>query len=1031
MWCHLPTGFNRRSLLHYVALASLFIAFFTTLFLATTSHAAPGINQTLSFQGRLLNSSGGVVPDGNYNLQFKIYQDGAGTAINNPGGTLKWTETYINNGGTNGVLVKNGLFSVNLGSVTPFGTSVDWNQDTIWLSMNVAGSAAACVTYGTAPCASDGEMLPMKRMTAVPFAINSSQLGGKSADNFLQLAQGVQTDASTNSSSIHIDKTGTGNLIQLQNNGKDVFNVTNSGDIELGSGATRNISVGTATSGNLGDNLSIRAGSGGSGAGSTGGSLVLQGGEAGGANADGGAVAIEGGNGSGTGSVGSIFVGSSNNAGVQIGNTNLASGEQTIVIGTNANAGGRSNVIIGATEDSGGGITRIQSKENTTIATDGVDRATFDTEGALTLGNGVSSSTPTDFKIQGTASSASGVSGGNLTVQGGNATTGNANGGNITLSGGSGSGSGANGLVVLTTPTYATVENDANCYTGGATVATNCTIAQSSVDNSSAIIVGFNTADQIATLPDPTLTTAGRVVYVSAANGSQVFKLRVNQGEGENIEQYVPMFQNTTATMFWNGSNWTVAGASGATTLQNAYDAAQSINGNGTAEILSYGYGLTVKNGNATANNSTLFDVQSSSATKIFSVNSGTNDYSVNGGAEVAGATSTEFPTNDWGVAGVATVNRYTTKGNYIESGNASVEVSSSGAYSGGYNKLRQALKPSTTYTVSLSARLESGTFTSFGVLYVRDGSNVSATCQDNITLSTTSWTKVKCTFQTPASGITSDNTIAFGQLTAGDHDYYIDNMSVTEGDMVNGSGTTRSNVQIGEGVDSDEPTLFSLDRSTAPPTSVDDAALLGSMYYDTTAGKVQCFEAEGWGDCGTPPDTFVTLSPEFAGGIVTGSGTGTMKTDICSDQLNVNDGSSAQPTVCGTNETYNYYNWTSPSATDQYKIIYVNYQLPQNFKQFIGGATSVMGRTDSTNSTAVYQFFRNDPVDGLVACSTEQSISTGVQALWQKGTPGGAADPTACGFEAGDTLVAKIVLGAKSNANSYISNLSFAHSVK
>ena len=95
-------------------------------------------------------------------MQFKIYQDGTGTAAGNPGGSLKWTETYVNNDGTAGIEVKNGYFSVNLGSKTAFGSSVDWNQDTLWLSMNIAGSATNCTSFNSGACIADGEMLPMK-----------------------------------------------------------------------------------------------------------------------------------------------------------------------------------------------------------------------------------------------------------------------------------------------------------------------------------------------------------------------------------------------------------------------------------------------------------------------------------------------------------------------------------------------------------------------------------------------------------------------------------------------------------------------------------------------------------------------------------------------------------------------------------------------------------------------------------------------------------------------------------------------------
>src|SRR5690348_1348380 len=132
-------------------------------FVAQPAHAAQGVNGQMNFQGRLLNAQGAVVPDGYYNIQFKIYQDGDGKSLNDstgtPAGTLKWTESYLNVN-SQGVEVKNGYMSVQLGSITPFGSSVDWNQDTLWLSMNIAGTDTVCATFAT--CTPDGEMLPMK-----------------------------------------------------------------------------------------------------------------------------------------------------------------------------------------------------------------------------------------------------------------------------------------------------------------------------------------------------------------------------------------------------------------------------------------------------------------------------------------------------------------------------------------------------------------------------------------------------------------------------------------------------------------------------------------------------------------------------------------------------------------------------------------------------------------------------------------------------------------------------------------------------
>ncbi len=100
-------------------------------------------SSTLNFQGRLLNSGGSLVDDGSYSIQFKLYD-----AVTS--GTNEWTETET-------VSVKNGYFSANLGSVTPFSGTIDWSQEK-WLTMNVNG---------------DGEMTPRIKLTAVPYALRA------------------------------------------------------------------------------------------------------------------------------------------------------------------------------------------------------------------------------------------------------------------------------------------------------------------------------------------------------------------------------------------------------------------------------------------------------------------------------------------------------------------------------------------------------------------------------------------------------------------------------------------------------------------------------------------------------------------------------------------------------------------------------------------------------------------------------------------------------------------------------------------
>lgn len=804
-WCHQPTIIIRRFLLRLAVILVLIVALTTTIFFAAVSKAAPGSNQTISFQGRLLDAGGATVPDGYYNIQFKMYQGGSGTEAGNPDGSLVWTETHINNGSTTGaVKVKGGIMNVELGSRTPFGTSIDWSTSVLWLSMNIAGSAVNCTTFGSANCAPDGEMLPMKQLTATPFAMSAASLNGIKAENFLQLARGVQNDASTNTSSIHINKTGTGNLIQLQNTATDVFTIGNTGNITLGTNANKTISIGAASSGNAGRSLTIAGGGGGTGTGSAGGDLLLQGGAAGGTNGNGGGVQIDAGAKTGTGTGGAIAIGAANASSITIGGT-ATTANQTITIGGNNTAGSSSNITIGAGGSATSGTTNIRAKNSVTISTNGTTRATFsDTTNTVYFGNGVSAAAPSNSTLQGTNSTTAAVAGGSLAIQGGNATTGNTNGGNVTLSGGTGSGTGASGLVVLNTPTFSTVTNDANCYAGGVLATANCTVTQTSVNNSSAVIVGFSVTGQTATLPDPTITTAGRVLYIMSPTGSQTYTLSMNGGGTGNV---VTVVRNAAVTVMWNGIDWVVAGATSSTTTQEART----------------------------------------------------------------------------------------------------------------------------------------------------------------------------------ANGV---------------------------------------NFQIGDGVADGAVTLLTLDKAASAPT-ITDPNLVGSMYYDTTLGKLQCYEASGWSDCVARPDTFVTLIPQYAGAVVGTTGTGTFSSNFCSDVLNINDGSSSQATVCGTNETQNYYQWT-PTATAQTRSIFVSYKLPASFDGFVAGSTSLKARTNNANANVTYQMHRVTATTST-ACGTATTAATGVLTTWRTTSLAGTADPANCGFVAGDSVLIRINMTGNNTNNTYVSDLNFA----
>lgn len=920
-----------------------------------------------------MRANGSVVPDGYYNIQFKIYEGGAGNTAGNPGGSLKWTENYVNNNSNSGVRVKNGYLSVNLGSVNPFGSSVNWDHDTLWLSMNIAGMSADCTSFGAAPCVADGEMLPMKRITATPYSINSGAVGGKTANELVQLGQGAQTDSSSGSS-IHINKTGAGNLIQLQAGGTDAFTINNTGSISLGSSADQSISVGSSSSG-AGKSLTVAAGGAGSGSNLGGGDLILQAGAGDGAGSS-GSVAVKS-NGYDSASAfivqnaanETVFSVDTLNNSIAIGDLKLSSSGSTGLgaavslwgniptTGTTStnegpvnlgltfksdvagqvsgvkfynpaggNAGGNDigklwecnsancNPALGGTElasvnfpadttegwktasfsepvqiqadkyymvtyftstgyfrahafyflgnDQHSAPLHAMNIDTTVNGTYALGEAAFPSEtyqarnywvdvmfqpesttdeissdnnlsitsgGSMTIGP-----SSHELKLQGSEINITANAGGNVTIQGGEATSGNTAGGSLILSGGSSNGTGVDGLVVISTPTFSTTTNDAGCYTGGALVAASCTISQSTTDNSAAAVVGFSAADQIATLPDPTIKMAGRIFYVMAAAGSQDFTLSLNGGSTA-----IAMSQNSAVNLIWNGSDWLNTSAPGASMLQGA---------------------LYTPPDEGVGSNLTLGSLDSGEQTNIT--------------------------------------------------------------------------------TVQSTDQLETDTETM----------------------------------------VTGDTTPSF-------------------------------------------------DDSPAPSGTENDAPL-GSMYYDTSLGELQCFEAEGWGACGDRPDTFITISPEYSGAVMNGADIGTITSDLCSDSLNINDGSDDQPDICGENETYNFYKWTSAENDAQTRSIFVTHQLPANFDKFVAESTSLVGRTDSDDASVSYQIY-HDSENGLAPCGPSIDVSSGKKSSWQKVTAKDSGDPSACDFAPGDSILFRINLSAAKNANAYVSNLSFVYSNK
>lgn len=1002
-----------RSLGNIFGYALILSVFIFALLNSSFTPVKAAINPTINFQGRLLNSQGAVVADGYYNIQFKIYQGGLGTTAGNPGGTLSWTEDWTNAAGK-GVQVKNGYMSVELGTVNPFGTQVNWDYDTLWLSMNIGNTNVSCTPISS--CGLDGEMVPMKRLSSSPYAMNAGALGGMTAAQFLQLAQGVQIDTSNSTSSISVNKTGTGgSFANFQSNGIDALTVTNSGDILFGNNANHTISTASVASG-------------------TGGSLSITGGAS--SSGNGGNVTIAGGTGGGGGNQGLVNIGATSytattNPSCATTCTILQSNVDsysTVIVDTTApgvvmtlpdpstNSIGRIiYVTASATSQdfvlsvNGGGTgNEVSMRKNTTV--------TMIWNGIAWTAAGASSSTTLQAAYDNTLQSAGGAE---LVVSKTSSTSG------LTIR--DSSVNSVNGALLSVQSSSAAGLLSVNSVVAEYASNSGAEEPGTTINSFPASTWSFLSAASVQRY-----TSVGP--YIASGKGSVSVNTSTSAGSGTSNRLTTPL----TANMTYNISFATRLQAGTFTDMEVIYSV------NGSAASVTCANGVTsptsvwtkvnctfkTPNSGITANNSIMIRQASSGTARTFYI----DNLSVTLAADINYATDGSVNngdnfTSNWlfGGLGAGSVTRNTTDGEDA-SDSAQVTLTTGAANAGIRNKLSVNPLPNTVYRVTVYAKVASGTFNDFKVRYSRDGSTSAGgnyiDCVDYNTrsLTTSDWTRITCFIQTDGTLATNPH-VYFVEESAAARTFRVDAFTMTL------TTNTAPNVQIGGGEKGGPTTLLTLDKAAAPPIAINNDALLGSMYYDTTLGKLQCYEADGWGACGSSPDTIVTIAPEFTNAVLHGTGVGTMVSDLCSDTLNINDGSSGQPNICGPNETHNFYRWTSPQPSAQTYSVYVTYQLPASFKSFESGSTSIKGRTDSSNSSVSYQVYKNDATTGLTACGPPVNVSSGSVAAWQLGNATGTSDPSTCGFNPGNSIVFRINVTASQNANAYIGNLNFIFS--
>ena len=120
--------------------------------LAMVHAAGPGV---ITYQGSLTTPDGEPQAGGSYDMEFKLW--GAAS-----GGDMHWMEAHT---GVNGVVVTNGMFSLDLGGITPFPADLFSQAPNLWLEVaaDVDGNGST----------GDEVYSPRVRFTATPYAFHS------------------------------------------------------------------------------------------------------------------------------------------------------------------------------------------------------------------------------------------------------------------------------------------------------------------------------------------------------------------------------------------------------------------------------------------------------------------------------------------------------------------------------------------------------------------------------------------------------------------------------------------------------------------------------------------------------------------------------------------------------------------------------------------------------------------------------------------------------------------------------------------
>lgn len=195
-----------RSFVSYLAWScGGFVVVAAILFAPKTWAANGSVNQQISYQAKLSDTSGFPVADASYAMKFSVYDASTG-------GNRLWTATgTLASPGAINVSSTNGLFTLNLGDTSAGGQWQNvlpmniWNNDSLFLGVTIDA---------------DAEMTPRRRLTSAPQALNAMQLQGMYASGTVWGGESLfaihQTETSV--------ATGTRTALQVKSRGTSPVN---------------------------------------------------------------------------------------------------------------------------------------------------------------------------------------------------------------------------------------------------------------------------------------------------------------------------------------------------------------------------------------------------------------------------------------------------------------------------------------------------------------------------------------------------------------------------------------------------------------------------------------------------------------------------------------------------------------------------------------------------------------------------------------------------------------------------------------